>query len=84
MFLFGFVYTAKKASLGECQLSEFPAKLTSKRRRLSSLRGSDGNLPEELGLRILNTAAFPSTDGTCALETSATLSKVIHSLGIVK
>uniref|UniRef100_A0A8D0YM13 PP1-binding domain-containing protein n=1 Tax=Sus scrofa TaxID=9823 RepID=A0A8D0YM13_PIG len=75
--------STKKASLGECQLSEFPAKLTSKRRRLSSLRGSDGNLPEELGLRILNTAAFPSTDGTCALETSATLSKKSSESGLM-
>uniref|UniRef100_A0A8D1G7W7 PP1-binding domain-containing protein n=1 Tax=Sus scrofa TaxID=9823 RepID=A0A8D1G7W7_PIG len=75
--------STKKASLGECQLSEFPAKLTSKRRRLSSLRGSDGNLSEELGLRILNTAAFPNTDGTCALETSATLSKKSSESGLM-
>uniref|UniRef100_A0A8D1ND00 PP1-binding domain-containing protein n=1 Tax=Sus scrofa TaxID=9823 RepID=A0A8D1ND00_PIG len=75
--------STKKASLGECQLSEFPAKLTSKRRRLSSLRGSDGNLSEELGLRILNTAAFPNTDGTCALETSAALSKKSSESGLM-
>uniref|UniRef100_A0A8C3WIY9 Cell division cycle associated 2 n=1 Tax=Catagonus wagneri TaxID=51154 RepID=A0A8C3WIY9_9CETA len=75
--------STKTASLGERELSESPVKLSSKRRRLSSLRDSDGNLPDELGLRIFNAAAFPNTGGTCALETSATLSKKSSESGLI-
>ena len=83
LLLFCFVYLAKKESLGECQLSEFSAQSSSKRRRLSSPSSSDVNLTDAVDLQAcgVNMAACPSTDMKCAVETCAGLSQVMHLLG---
>lgn len=80
LFLFCFVYTAKKESLGECQQSAFLAQL-SKRRRISSQSNSDENLTNAVGPQMFNAATPPSTDRTCAFQTSLVdLSEVTHLL----
>lgn len=59
----------KKESLGECQQSAFLAQL-SKRRRISSQSNSDENLTNAVGPQMFNVATPPSTDRTCAFQTS--------------
>ncbi|XP_060034834.1 cell division cycle-associated protein 2 isoform X2 [Erinaceus europaeus] len=63
--------SAKKKSIDKCPQYELPAKLLSKRRRISSHSNSCENLTDAaLGLQIFNIASAPNTDKTCAVETS--------------
>lgn len=81
LFLFCFVYTARKEGLGECQQSAFVAQL-SKRRRISSQSNADENLTNAVGPQMFNAATPPSADRTCAFQTSLVdLSEVTHLLG---
>ncbi|XP_059958563.1 cell division cycle-associated protein 2 isoform X3 [Mesoplodon densirostris] len=74
--------STKKENLGECQQFEFPANLSSKRQRISSLSSSDGNLTDAFGLQIHNVAVYPNTDRQCAVETSANLSEKSSESGL--
>uniref|UniRef100_F1MG31 Cell division cycle associated 2 n=2 Tax=Bos taurus TaxID=9913 RepID=F1MG31_BOVIN len=76
--------STKKESLGECQLSEFSAQSSSKRRRLSSPSSSDVNLTDAVDLQAcgVNMAACPSTDMKCAVETCAGLSQKSSASGL--
>lgn len=77
--LFCFAYIARKESPDECQQSEFPAKLSSKRRRTSSQSSSAGNLTGTLGLHVVSIAPSSSAGRACAVGASlADLSEVIH------
>lgn len=79
LFLFCFVYTAKKESLDECQQSSFLAQF-SKRRRISSQSNSDENLTNAVSHQMF-VATPRSTDRTCAFQTSLVdLSEVTHLL----
>ncbi|XP_054546612.1 cell division cycle-associated protein 2 isoform X2 [Talpa occidentalis] len=60
----------KKQSVGECQQSEFPAKLSSKRRRISSQSNSEESLTDALNLQIFSVVTSANTDRICAAETS--------------
>ncbi|EPY73795.1 cell division cycle-associated protein 2 [Camelus ferus] len=75
--------STKKESLGECQQSEFPAKLSSKRRRIASPSNSDGNVTDAAHLRILSPAAFPSADRMCAIKASADPSEKSSESGCI-
>ncbi|XP_004685278.1 PREDICTED: cell division cycle-associated protein 2 [Condylura cristata] len=60
----------KKRSVGECQQCEFPAKLSSKRRRLSSQSNSEESLTDVLDLQTFSAVTSADTDRACAAETS--------------
>ncbi|KAG8518218.1 Cell division cycle-associated protein 2 [Galemys pyrenaicus] len=60
----------KKRSVGECQQSEFPAKLSSKRRRISSQSNSEESLTDALDLKISSVVTPANTVRLCAAETS--------------
>lgn len=76
--------STKKESLGECQLSEFSAQSSSKRRRISSPGSSDINLTDAVNLQTCNVsvAACPSSDMKCAVETFADLSQKSSASGL--
>ncbi|XP_045842319.1 cell division cycle-associated protein 2 [Meles meles] len=59
---------SKKEHLGGCQESEFPANLSSKRRRISSQSGFDENLMDAVHLQIFHSAPSPNTGKMCAIE----------------
>ncbi|XP_030874861.1 cell division cycle-associated protein 2, partial [Leptonychotes weddellii] len=58
----------KKESLGECQESEFPANLSSKRRRISYQSDFDENLTD--AVQIFSGVTSPNTGKMCAVETA--------------
>ncbi|KAI5758741.1 CDCA2 [Gulo gulo luscus] len=60
--------SSKKEQLGGCQESEFPANLSSKRRRISSQSGFDENLTDAVHLQIFHSAPSPNTGKMCAVE----------------
>ncbi|XP_047573338.1 cell division cycle-associated protein 2 isoform X2 [Lutra lutra] len=60
--------SSKKEHLGGCQESEFPANLSSKRRRISSQSGVDENLTDAVHLQIFHSAPSPNTGKMCAVE----------------
>ncbi|XP_014685982.1 cell division cycle-associated protein 2 isoform X1 [Equus asinus] len=60
----------RKESPDECQQSEFPAKLSSKRRRTSSQSSSAGNLTGTLGLHVVSIAPSSSAGRVCAVGAS--------------
>ncbi|XP_020138210.2 cell division cycle-associated protein 2 isoform X1 [Microcebus murinus] len=71
----------KKEDLSECQQSEFPAELSSKRRRISPESNSDENQTDAEG-KVIDLQIFDiDTDRTCATETSADLSQKSSELG---
>ncbi|XP_070272712.1 cell division cycle-associated protein 2 isoform X1 [Myotis yumanensis] len=74
----------KKESLGECQQSAFLAQL-SKRRRISSQSNSDENLTNAVGPQMFVVAIPPSTDRTCAFQTSLVdLSEKLSERGLTQ
>ncbi|XP_022370604.1 cell division cycle-associated protein 2 [Enhydra lutris kenyoni] len=60
--------SSEKEHLGGCQESEFPANLSSKRRRISSQSGVDENLMDAVHLQIFHSAPSPNTGKMCAVE----------------
>ncbi|XP_032711676.1 cell division cycle-associated protein 2 isoform X2 [Lontra canadensis] len=60
--------SSKKEHLGGCQESEFPANLSSKRRRISSQSGFDENFTDAVHLQIFHSAPSPNTGKMCAVE----------------
>ncbi|XP_032245058.1 cell division cycle-associated protein 2 [Phoca vitulina] len=62
--------STKKESLGECQESEFPANLSSKRRRISYQSNFDENLTDAVHLQIFSGVTSPNTGKMCAVETA--------------
>lgn len=79
MFLFCFVYVAKKEGFGQCPQFEFAADLSSKRRRISSPGDSDGNLPDAVHLQMSSRATSPHTGIACAADAPlADLPEVLH------
>ncbi|XP_064441431.1 cell division cycle-associated protein 2 isoform X2 [Mirounga angustirostris] len=60
--------STKKESLGECQESEFPANLSSKRRRISYQSDFDENLTD--AVQIFSGVTSPNTGKMCAVETA--------------
>ena len=78
MFLFCFVYIAKKESLGECQESAFRANLSSKRRRICSQSNVDEDLSDAVHLQIFSSATS-NAGKMCAVDSAfADFSEVIH------
>ncbi|XP_004763300.1 cell division cycle-associated protein 2 isoform X1 [Mustela putorius furo] len=63
--------SSKKEHLGGCQESEFPANLSSKRRRISSQSGFDENLTDAVHLQIFHSAPSPDTGKMCAVEAAS-------------
>ncbi|XP_058406471.1 cell division cycle-associated protein 2 isoform X2 [Diceros bicornis minor] len=75
----------KKENVGECQLSEFLAKSSSKRRRISSQSTSDENLTGTVGLQIVSIATSSDAGRMCAVETSlADLSEKSSESGLTQ
>ncbi|XP_014645416.1 PREDICTED: cell division cycle-associated protein 2 [Ceratotherium simum simum] len=75
----------KKENVGECQLSEFLAKSSSKRQRISSQSTSDENLTGTVGLQIVSIATSSDAGRMCAVETSlADLSEKSSESGLTQ